>query len=194
MHEKIAIWVAAGCPAVIGSALDTISIKEAEVPSESFILRDALCLKKKDLLVTRGGNSCKFCLSAANRKKCLQLVQEWSYRITMVDLTHVILVGDQVEKASLCAKLRQLFPELARDDLESMTYSTAVMKARNLFLHIPMARQNSALNTFISRTLRFLTPTIMAGVTPEVKDTISNYVDAVAEGRLGVHESEAIAS
>lgn len=187
-------WLEAGCPAVVNSALDTICVTlDAESHEADIRVRDAACKEAGDMQCTRGMSCCKQCFAAANRANCVKLIRQWSLRISFVDLTHIALSGNASDQVEYASWMKSLFPEVAFDDLDCMGYPSLVLKTKNLFMHIATSRQNRALQAFISRTLKFLSPTMVTGVSAEARSQVVAYVDAVACGKVLPHESEAIA-
>lgn len=140
----------------------------------------------------RGMGCCKSCLNAAPRANCVQHIKQWALRICFTDLTHIALTGDKVEQLSQVNFMKNMFPELKQEPLEVLPYSELVTKTRNLFMHIGVSRQNRALQSFLARSLKFLTPTMVAGLSPDVRSQVVHFVDAVAEGKVLPHESKAI--
>ena len=189
MLPLVKLWVDAGCIACLGSALETLSAKLTE--DGDIIIRDTGCQKSEASKVFRGGDSCNLCVQAANRPKACSLVRDWAKRISVVDLLHTTL-GSKQEQLCQANQMVAWFPEMVHDQLHGISYSNAVTKARNMFIHIATSKQNAALQNFIGRSLKFLSPTLIAGVPAEHQKEISSFVDALAEGRLQGHESKAI--
>ncbi|CAK9063241.1 unnamed protein product [Durusdinium trenchii] len=192
MLSLVRLWLGTGCIAVEGSALSSIFVKNAAPPSTGIIIQDESCATGGQSHVLRGGTCCRQCLSAANRKKCIDLVKEWAFRVSFADLTHTCLLPDRTEQLCQASWMKSAFPEVADQPLENISYHEACSRTRNLFMHIPVSKQNAALVSFIGRSLKFLTPSMIAGLSDEMKKKVVTYVDALASGKLQPYESSAM--
>lgn len=189
MQQIAELWARAGCIGVKGAVTETVILKE--ISGAGLVLKDVSCEEQPKQII-RGGKCCATCWSAAHRKKLVTVVREWSYRIAMTDLTHCTLMSDRTEQINQANFIRSHFPEDDSADLASLSYSNAILKTKQMFLHIPVAKQNDSLRSFISRSLKFLSPTMVVGLSSEVKTKIQHYVEALAEGRLQQQDSDAI--
>ena len=156
-------------------------------------VQDAACKQKGDMYCVRGMSCCKQCFSAASRTACVKLIRQWSLRISFTDLTHIALSGNASDQSDHASWMKTLFPEVALEDLGCMGYPSLILKTKNLFMHIGTSKQNRALQAFIARSLRFLSPTMVTGVSGEARSQVVSFVDALASGKVLPHESEAIA-
>ncbi|CAK8995234.1 Uncharacterized protein SCF082_LOCUS4261 [Durusdinium trenchii] len=190
--KYVELWLNSGCIAVISSILDSVHV--SRTPQNEILVRDASCLQEPapGLSCVRGYSCCKQCLTAANKPKIVAAIKEWALKIAHVDLLHITLQENQEEQAQQADFMKKLFPELRHEQLHSITYADLIVKVRGMFLHIPMGKQNAGLQSFISRSLKFLTPKMFAGVPPQVKCQLSTYVDALTSGKLDSQESVAL--
>lgn len=186
-------WVNSGCIAVTGSVLDTIKMWSS---SESLWLQDVSCLESESpCLCMRAHSCCKACFNAANRTKAFNAVQEWAKRIAFVELAHILLAdcADKEQAAQVDFMLRH-FPELEAENLREQTYHTVLTRARLHLLRVPTNKQSNSLRAFLSRSLRYLTPTMLVGVGREEKRRMVEYLNALESGKLQESEANAIAA
>lgn len=171
------LWVEAGCIAVHGSCLESICVSVVDGDADDFRVQDINCKASGTSTCMRGMGCCKSCLNAAPRANCVQHIKQWALRICFTDLTHIALTGDKVEQLSQVNFMKNMFPELKQEPLEVLPYSELVTKTRNLFMHIGVSRQNRALQSFLARSLKFLTPTMVAGLSPDVRSQVVHFVE-----------------
>lgn len=192
----VKIWLQAGCPAVLNSAVDTDSIHVHTDAQGRTIVRDKQCALKAPpgSMCVRGKTACRLCLEMLNKNKVFNLIREWAQRILYVDLVHFALRSQSTEQHCHALYMKKLFPELSRHDLETVDYSTLIVNIRNTFMHIPLAKQNDSLSSFIGRSLQYLTPKMLVGLPPGIHTQVTSYIDSLAAGEILPHESKAIVS
>jgi len=181
-------WIETGCVSCNGSWLDTVT---AENTLEGILVRDSSCLEE---LCLRGFGACKKCFAAANRTKFYNSLREWVLRIKYVDMAHITLEGNAEAQSRLAAEILEVWPETEIECLKTISYPAMVAKCRLVWLRIPVSRMNAAMQTFVNRSLRYLTPTMLAGVNQDVKHQVTSYIDALSRGDLDKQESKAIAT
>ena len=126
------------------------------------------------------------------RKKSFAQMKEWALRICLVDLCHVVLKGDSEGQKELASFIKDNFPEMESENLESASYPSLIGRCRLIFMRIASSRQNPALQSFISRSIKYLSPQMLVGVDASVKHRVQNYIDALASGKLQPEESQAL--
>lgn len=191
-QDLLHMWINAGCIGVVGSCLE--SLKVSITSQGTLHLRDATCEANNTggFLRVRGQPCCRACLQAANRDKVLEQIREWCHRIGMVELVHVMLAESAKQLEVAVQRLEESMPQFPWADYGKMSYPILVQKVRSIFLRIPTAKQNEALKSFIGRSIKFLTPTMIAGLDGDVRGKIISYVEALSKGRILPNESAAI--
>eukprot|EP00435_Cladocopium_sp_Y103_P014851 s521_g3.t1 len=188
------LWVRSGCIAVLGSGIESLQVSLNA--AGDIVVRDAQCEQHSapGSFQIRGKDACKYCIGAANKSKSMKIIREWCVRITHVDLAHCALQSQQADQSAQAAFMKDLFPELREKSLEAVDYSTLCEKVRGMFLHIPTCKQHEALTSFVSRSVKYLTPKMLAGVSDDVKKKIATYLEKLTAGDLLEQESIAIDS
>lgn len=190
MLDLVSIWLRNGGIRVKNSVLDKAVIWSRF--DGVIMIQDASCSEDSQRLQARGKTCCDSCYGIAGRPKIANCIKEWCLRIGFVDLTHLILQGDPLEIANHVQHLKESFPQLSSEALATLPYRDAYTRARNYFLSIPMAIQSQSLKDYLARSLKYLTPGIVAGLDPTVHKQVTNYVQALESGRMQEHEKEAM--
>lgn len=194
-ERMLRIWLGSGCIAVQGSVIESVKLREDS--AGKLVLQDAQCVALSETspeLCLQGKGCCKRCLAAANRSKAFCQMTDWAMKISLLDYTHMILEGNRAAQEEQVHLMMSLFPQMQCEDLPSMSFATAVLRTRKNFMFVPTCKQNNALKSFLSRCVRYLTPTMIAGVDPDTKSKLVCYLDALSRGELQSDESLAIVS
>lgn len=184
-------WIQSGCVAIKGAILESAT---AKLDGDDIILRDSGCNDDQPQLCKRGISCCKRCAAAADRTKFLTALQDWALKIRYVDMAHVTLGGNKEEQQKLAQEILELWPHTQEENLGEITYSAMVSKCRLAWMRVPICKQNDAMKVFLSRSLKYLTPMVLAGIGPEIKEQITSYIDCLSRGDLDPHETKAIES
>lgn len=111
-------------------------------------------------------------------------MRHWVERISIVEIVHCILRGDEEKKASLASWMAQKFQHLECKGLTHIDYVAALKWAKSSFTNIPRKIMRPSLVVYLARTLDYLMPGVVIGVAPEVRAQVTSFVQAVASGDL----------
>ena len=187
-QNMLRIWIEAGCIGVMGSLTESVV---AKLQGEDIVIYDSLC-HQDPCFARRGHTSCQRCENVINKTKLVSCISEWAMKIKSVDLAHLLLQGDRKKQQEIAEVMENMWPELRCEELGAISYSAMIAKCRLMFMRVPLSKQNLALKNFIGRSIRYLTPTVMAGVDPAIKQKVLTYVDALGSGSLDHRESSAV--
>ena len=110
----------------------------------------------------------------------------------MVQLVHLSLEQKHSEILEHCQMMRKLFSDLRCSQLETLSFQECLRRARESFMHIPVAYQSDSLKEFISRSLKYLSPNLVLNIPKEMRVKVNTYVEALSDGRLSKDESEIV--
>ena len=118
------------------------------------------------------------------------MVAVWAERISWVELTHFALRSDSQSQQQLALWMADQFPDTCTGrELGTLQYIELVKTVRSVFCSLPRKTLGHSLDAFMERMVNYLTPGIVLGVPPEVRQRAASFVEAISTGRMSSMEA-----